>query len=68
MDLDHSRRCSIDEEGEDFENLDDNREDEEITNRENIANEVTAVDNENTITVQVTDYEPGVEQLEVSQL
>ena len=70
MDLDHSRRCSVDEEGGDIDNLDDDedREDEEIKHTENIENEVTAVDNENTITVQVTDYETGLEQLQVSQL
>ena len=60
----------MDEEGGDSDNLDDDedREDEETKNRENIANEVTAEDNENTITVQVTDYETGLEQLQVSQL
>jgi hypothetical protein len=70
LDLDHSRRCSVDEEGGDSDNQEDDedREDEEIKNRENIANEVTAGDNENTITVQVTDYETGLEQLQVSQL
>ena len=65
MDLDNSRRCSVDEEGGDIDNLDDDedREDGEIKHTENIANEVTAEDNENTITVQVTDYETGLQQL-----
>ena len=70
MDLDQSRRCSVDEEGGDFDKLDDDEEweDEEITNREHIANEVTAEDNENTITVDVTDYETGLEELAVTRL
>ena len=70
MDLDQSRRCSVDEEGEDFDNLDDaeDKDDEEITNRENITNEVTAKENENTITVGVTVYETGLEHLEATKL
>ena len=72
MELDHSRRCSVDE---DIDNLDDDDDDddgeeevEEITNRENIANVVTAEENENTITVAVTDFETGLEHLEVTHL
>ena len=64
LNLDHSERCSVDEEGEGVDNLDDD-EGAVITNRENISNELITEATDNTITVHVTDYETGVKITEL---